>query len=171
VNLFCSSQEFDWTGLKSDNKHLMLYKNYLERNIMKKLLLALPFIFTMQLALAISMEDERNYTTNYTTQLKPLVMEQLNAAKPEMSAAAVESEVDAYVTKMAGCQLNALRDFPEVYRDKAILPVAQGADISQTTQELNQELLQDIEAGKLTKEQAERMILTAQDSVQKCMNS
>lgn len=138
---------------------------------MKKLLLTLPFIFTAQLVLAIDAQDEKNYTTNYTTQLKPLVMEQLNATKPEMSAAAVESEVDAYVTKIAGCQLNALRDFPEVYRDKAILPVAQGADINQTTQDLNQEILQDIEAGKLTKEQAERMILTAQDSIQKCMNS
>lgn len=138
---------------------------------MKKLLLALPFIFTAQLALAIDAQDEKNYTTNYSTQLKPLVMEQLNTAKPEMSAAAVESEVDAYVTKMAGCQLNAFRDFPENYRDKAILPVAQGADINQTTQDLNKEILQDIEAGKLTKEQAERMILTAQDSMQKCMNS
>ncbi|HAO26270.1 MULTISPECIES: hypothetical protein [unclassified Methylophaga] len=138
---------------------------------MKKLLLALPFIFAAQLALAIDEQDEKNYTTNYTTQLKPMVVQQLNAARPEMTATAVESEANAYVMRMASCQLNALKDFPEVYRDKAILPVAGGADLAQTTQNLNQTILQDIEADKLTKDQATRMIVTAQESVQICMNS
>ncbi|MDO8826309.1 hypothetical protein [Methylophaga sp.] len=138
---------------------------------MKKLLLALPFIFAAQLALAIDEQDEKNYTTNYTNQLKPMVVQQLSAARPEMTAAAVESEANAYVSRMAGCQLSALKEFPEVYRDKAILPVVEGADIAQTTQALNQEILQDIEAGKLTKDQATRMVVTAQESVQMCMNS
>ncbi|WP_300494191.1 hypothetical protein [uncultured Methylophaga sp.] len=138
---------------------------------MKKLLLALPFIFAAQQTLAIDEQDEQNYTSNYTTQLKPMVIKQLNAARPEMTEAAVESEANAYVTRMASCQLKALKDFPEVYRDKAILPVTQGADIAHTTQELNQTILQDIEAGKLTKDQATRMVVNAQEAVQMCMNS
>lgn len=138
---------------------------------MKKLLPTLPLLLLSQFAFAVDDQDEKNYTTHYTAQLKPMVVQQLNAARPEMTAAAVESEASAYVSRMAGCQLNALKDFPEVYRDKAILPVAEGADLAETTQSLNQTILQDIENGKLTKDQATRMVVTAQESVQLCMNS
>lgn len=138
---------------------------------MKKLLLVLPFIFATQLAVAINDQDKEKYKTNYTSQLKPLVVQQLSADRPEMTAGAVDAEANAYVSKMADCQLQALSQFPENYRDKAILPVAEGADIAQTTYELNQEILQDIETGKMSKDKATMMITNAQESVQMCMNS
>jgi hypothetical protein len=138
---------------------------------MKKLLLALPLIFAAQHAVAIDDQDKENYKNNYTTQLKPLVVQQLSADRPEMTAGAVDAEATAYVTKMAECQFVALSQFPENYRDKAIMPVAEGADIAQTTYALNQELLQDIETGKLSKDRATMMITNAQESVQMCMNS
>ena len=56
---------------------------------MKKLLLALPFIFAAQHAVAIDDQDKENYKNNYTTQLKPLVVQQLSADRPEMTAGAV----------------------------------------------------------------------------------
>lgn len=117
---------------------------------MKKLLLALPFIFAAQQALAIDDQDKENYKTNYTKQLKPLVVQKLSADRPEMSARAIDDEANAYVTKMASCQLDALLQFSEEYSEKAIMPVAQGADIAQTTHDLNQQMLQDIEAGNLS---------------------
>lgn len=138
---------------------------------MKKLLLALPLIFTAQQALAINDQDKENYKKNYTSQLKPLVVQKLSADRPEMSARAIDDEANAYVTKMASCQLDALLQFPEDYSEKAIMPVAQGADIAQTTHDLNQQMLQDIEAGKLAKDKAATMIQTAQESAQICMNS
>ncbi|AFI83639.1 hypothetical protein [Methylophaga nitratireducenticrescens] len=138
---------------------------------MKKILLALPFVFAMQQALAINDQDEENYKTNYITQLKPLVVQKLSADRPEMTARAVDAEASAYVTKMAGCQLQGLSQFPETYREKAIKPVAQGADIAQTTHDLNTEMLKDIESGKLSKEQATIMVQNAQETVQICLNS
>ncbi|WP_417550612.1 hypothetical protein [Methylophaga sp.] len=138
---------------------------------MKKLLLALPFIFAAQQALAIDDQDKENYKKNYTSQLKPLVVQKLSADRPEMSARAIDDEANAYVTKMATCQLDALLQFPEEYSEKAIMPVGKGADIAQTTHDLNQQMLQDIEAGKLSKDKAATMIQTAQESAQICMNS
>ncbi|MDX1750771.1 MAG: hypothetical protein R3271_10655 [Methylophaga sp.] len=88
-----------------------------------------------------------------------------------MSARAIDDEANAYVTKMASCQLDALLQFSEEYSEKAIMPVAQGADIAQTTHDLNQQMLQDIEAGNLSKDKAAMMIQVAQESAQICMNS
>ena len=88
-----------------------------------------------------------------------------------MTAQALKAEANAYVTKMAECQLKGLADFPEEYREKAIMPVAQGADIIETTNALNQQMLADIEAGKMSKEQAQMLIGNAQETVQMCLNS
>ena len=138
---------------------------------MKKLLLVLPLLFTTPLVLAIDSQDEDNYKQNYTKQLHPLVIEKLSADRPEMTAQALKAEADAYVTKMAECQLKGLADFPEEYREQAIMPVAKGEDIAETTNALNQQMLADIEAGKLSKDQAEMMIGNAQETVQMCLNS
>ena len=138
---------------------------------MKKLLVMLPLLVSAPLAMAIDKQDEENYKLNYSKQLHPLVIEKLSADRPEMTAQALKAEANAYVTKMAECQLKGLADFPEEYREKAIMPVAQGADIIETTNALNQQMLADIEAGKISKEQAQMLIGNAQETVQMCLNS
>lgn len=138
---------------------------------MKKLLLLLPFLVIGLPALAVDIQDEENYKKHYTEQLKPLVMKKLSLDRPDMSAKAIKAEANAYVTKMAGCQLEGIKHFPEQYREKAILPVAQGEDIATTTQALNQTMMQDIEAGKMSKDEAMTMIQNAQETVQICVNS
>ena len=138
---------------------------------MKKLLVMLPLLVSAPLAMAIDKQDEENYKLNYSKQLHPLVVEKLSADRPEMTAQALKAEANAYVTKMAECQLKGLADFPEEYREKAIMPVAQGADIIETTNALNQQMLADIEAGKMSKEQAQMLIGNAQETVQMCLNS
>lgn len=138
---------------------------------MKKLLVMLPLILSAPLAMAIDKQDEENYKLNYSKQLHPLVIQKLSADRPEMTAPALKAEANAYVTKMAECQLKGLADFPEVYREKAIMPVAQGANIAETTDALNQQMLADIEAGKMSKDQAEVLIGNAQETVQMCLNS
>lgn len=138
---------------------------------MKKLLVMLPLIISAPLAMAIDKQDEENYKLNYSKQLHPLVIQKLSADRPEMTAPALKAEANAYVTKMAECQLKGLADFPEEYREKAIMPVAQGANVAETTNALNQQMLADIEAGKLSKDQAMMMIGNAQEAVQMCLNS
>lgn len=138
---------------------------------MKKLLVMLPLIISAPLAMAIDKQDEENYKLNYSKQLHPLVIQKLSADRPEMTAPALKAEANAYVSKMAECQLKGLADFPEEYREKAIMPVAQGANIAETTDALNQQMLADIEAGKMSKEQAEILIGNAQETVQMCLNS
>ena len=138
---------------------------------MKKLLVMLPLIISAPLAMAIDKQDEENYKLNYSKQLHPLVIEKLSADRPEMTAPALKAEANAYVTKMAECQLKGLADFPEEYREKAIMPVAQGANVAETTNALNQQMLADIEAGKMSKDQAEMLIGNAQETVQMCLNS
>lgn len=138
---------------------------------MKKLLVMLPLLVSAPLAMAIDKQDEENYKLNYSKQLHPLVIEKLSADRPEMTAPALKAEANAYVSKMAECQLKGLADFPEEYREKAIMPVAQGADIIETTNALNQQMLADIDAGKMSKDQAEMLIGNAQETVQMCLNS
>ena len=138
---------------------------------MKKLLVILPLLLSAPLVLAIDSQDEENYKQNYTKQLHPVVIQKLSADRPEMTAQALKAEANAYVTKMAVCQLKGLSNFPENYREKAIMPVAQGANIAETTQALNQQMMDDIEAGKLSKDKAMVMIGNAQEAVQMCLNS
>lgn len=138
---------------------------------MKKLFLLLPFVFAGQQALAIDNQDFENYKQHYSEQLKPLVVKKLSTDRPDMSAKAIKAEANAYVAKMAGCQLEGMGQFPEHYQEKAILPVAQGQDVAATTQALNKQLKQDIEAGKISKDEVMTMIQTAQETVQICLNS
>lgn len=137
---------------------------------MKNVLLLLPCLLLAQQAVAIEAQDQENYKLEYTKQLKPLVMKQLSSQRPDMSGKAVQAEADAYVVKMAGCQLEGLSNFPEQYRELAILPVAGGAAVDATTQALNAQLKQDIEAGKISEAAVTNMIQNAQQSVQMCMN-
>jgi len=138
---------------------------------MKKLLLLLPFIFTAQQALAIDAETQENYKKHYSEQMKPLVMKKLSNDRPDMTAKAIRAEADAYVAKMAECQIQGLDHLPDDYRDQAIVPVAQGGDVADPTRALNQKLKEDIDAGLVTKDDVSVMIQTAQETVQICLNS
>jgi len=137
---------------------------------MKKVLLLLPCLFLAQQALAVEIQDQENYKLEYAKQLKPQVMKQLSSQRPDMSSKAIQVESEAYVNKMAGCQLEGLSNFPDNYRDMAILPVAGGAAVDKTTQALNTQIKQDIDAGKISKEAVTNMIQNAQQSVQMCLN-
>ncbi len=138
---------------------------------MKKLLLLLPFVFVAQQALAMDTQVEENYKKHYSEQMKPLVVKKLSSDRPDMTAKAIRSEADAYVAKMAECQIQGLGNLPKEYRDQAIVPVAEGGDVANTTRALNQKLKEDIDAGLVTKDDVMVMIQTAQESVQICMNS
>ncbi|MED5511089.1 MAG: hypothetical protein VX841_12430 [Pseudomonadota bacterium] len=138
---------------------------------MKKLLLLLPFVFVAQQALAMDAQVEENYKKHYSEQMKPLVVKKLSSDRPDMTAKAIRSEADAYVAKMAECQIQGLGNLPKEYRDQAIVPVAEGGDVANTTRALNQKLKEDIDAGLVTKDDVMVMIQTAQESVQICMNS
>ncbi len=138
---------------------------------MKKLLLLLPFVFAAQQTLAMDAQVEENYKKHYSEQMKPLVVKKLSSDRPDMTAKAIRSEANAYVAKMAECQIEGLSNLPKEYRDKAIMPVAEGGDVANTTRALNQKLKEDIDAGLVTKDDVMVMIQTAQESVQICMNS
>lgn len=137
---------------------------------MKNVLLLLPCLFIAQQALAIETQDQENYKQEYAKQLKPLVMKKLATERPDMTGKAIQAEANAYVNKMAGCQLEGLSHFPEQYRELAILPVAGGAAVDKTTMALNTQLKQDIDAGEISKDAVTNMIQNAQQSVQMCMN-
>lgn len=138
---------------------------------MKKLLLILPLLVAAQQAYAIDVQTRENYKRHYSEQVMPLVIKKLSTDHPEMSAQAIRTEASAYVEKMATCQLEGISNFPEQYQEKAVLPVAEGADIAATTQALNSQLKQDIEDGIIAKDKVMTMIQMAQESVQICLNS
>lgn len=137
---------------------------------MKKLLLLLPCLLLSQHALAYDTQDEENYKQEYAKQLKPLVIKKLSSDRPDMTGQAIKAESEAYVTKMAACQLEGLTHFPEQYRDMAVLPVAAGEAVDKTTMALNVQLKQDIDAGKISKDVVTNMIQNAQQTVQMCLN-
>lgn len=138
---------------------------------MRKTFLLLPLALFAQLAFAIDANDVEAYKKNYSEQLRPMVMKKLGMDRPDLTASAIKREADAYVAKMAGCQLEGLAIFPEQYREKAILPVAQGGDVAQATQALNEELKKDIDGGKISKDEVMTIIQSAQQAVQICANS
>lgn len=138
---------------------------------MRKSFLLIPLILFSHHVFAIDDNDLAAYKKNYSEQLRPMVMKKLGMDRPDLTATAIKSEADAYVEKMAGCQLEGLAIFPKQYREKAILPVAQGADVAQATQALNEELKKDIDAGKISKDEVMTIIQSAQQTVQICANS
>lgn len=138
---------------------------------MKNLFLLIAFLTSAQLAHALSVEDEESYKTQYSKEYTPVVIKKLSSDRPDMSAKAIKSEAEAYVLKMASCQLEGLSHFPEKYREKAIMPVVAGQSVNATTQALNALLKQDVEAGKISKDELSTMIQFAQESVQICLNS
>lgn len=138
---------------------------------MKKYLALIPFLFLAQQAFAVDAEHEEAYKKHYSEQLRPMVIKKLGMDRPDLSAEAIKREADAYVQKMAGCQLEGLGIFPEKYREKAIMPVAKGGDVAQATQALNEELKKDIDAGKISKDEVMTIIQSAQQTVQICANS
>lgn len=138
---------------------------------MKKLLLLVPFIIAAQQAVAVDLEAQNNYKKHYIEQIKPLVIKKLAHDKPDLQGTTIKREADAYAAKMAECQLEGLSLFPKAYQDKAILPVANGESVAATTVSLNELLKQDIDAGKLNKDEVSAMIQNAQQTVQICINS
>ena len=138
---------------------------------MKKLMMIVPFVIIAQQAIAIDTQTLENYKAEYAKQLQPLVMKKLSSDRPDLTAKAIRAEADAYVAKMAKCQLEGMKQFPEQYQEKAILPVAEGQDVAITTQALNTTLKQDIDAGKISKDNVMTMIQNAQETVQICLNT
>lgn len=138
---------------------------------MKKLLIILPLLIAVQQAHAIDVQTRENYKQHYSEQMTPLVIKKLSTDRPDMSAQAIRREASVYVEKMATCQLEGMSHFPEQYQEKAILPVADGADLATTTQALNTQLKQDIDNGTISKDDVMMMIQMAQESVQICLNS
>lgn len=138
---------------------------------MKKALFLLPLLLVGQQVFAVDSQDEQNYRQHYAEQVEPLVIKKLSADRPDMSADAIKREASAYVDKMAGCQLQGLSNFPDNYRETAIMPVANGEDVGSATQALNKQLKQDIKDGKISEDKVRTMIQTAQETVQVCVNS
>jgi hypothetical protein len=138
---------------------------------MKKSVFLIPLLLLGQQALAVNSQDEENYKLHYAEQVQPLVMKKLSSDRPEMGAKALKTEATAYVQKMAGCQLEGLKQFPQSYQDMAILPVANGEDIGSTTQALNKQIKKDVEDGKISEDKVKTMIQSAQETVQVCANS
>ena len=138
---------------------------------MKKLLLLLPFVLTAQTAFAIDKQDEKNYKSNYIEQMKPLVVQKMSTENAEMSPQDINTQANAYVVKMADCQLTAIKDYPDKYREKAIMPVAKGGDLIAANRELEQTIKADIEAGEITKDEVMTMAQKAQEKAQVCATS
>jgi hypothetical protein len=138
---------------------------------MKKMLLALPILMVAPHVTAVDMQTKNDYIQNYMEQVRPQVMKKLSMDRPGYSADALKLEADGFAARLAECQLRGLANFPQEYQKLAIDPVAGGADVGMTTQKLNQTLMQDIDAGKISKNDAMTMIQLAQEEVQICMNS
>lgn len=138
---------------------------------MKKHALLLPFIFIAPQVLALNAQDEQDYKTHYMEQMKPLVVQKLSTDNATMSAQEVNTQASAYVVKMADCQLTAMKHYPEKYREKAILPVAQGKDLITANRELETVIKADIESGNITKEEVITMAQKAQKKAESCATS
>lgn len=138
---------------------------------MKKLLLALPILMVAPQVTALDMKTKNSYIQNYMEQVRPQVMKKLSMERPGSSGSELKLEADGFAQRLAECQLRGLANFPAEYQKLAIDPVAQGADVGMTTQKLNITMKEDIDAGKLSKDDAMLMIQLAQEEVQVCMNS
>jgi len=138
---------------------------------MKKILLLLPFLFAGQQALALDSQDEEDYKQHYIEQMKPLALKQIGTNSPDMSADEIKIEANTYVNKMAECQLESMEHFPKRYREKAIMPVAQGEDVREAVKALDETIQQDIDQGKVSKQEIINMAQTAQEKAQACAAS
>ncbi|MBQ0719517.1 MAG: hypothetical protein KBT88_06050 [Gammaproteobacteria bacterium] len=123
------------------------------------------------IASAVSAESALNdrYKQSYISQVTPMIEQQLLAANGGIAKADLKSEASVWAEKMASCQLEAIEHYPSNYREASVKPVANGGDIVKVTNDVNQLMKSDFEAGSLSLTSLQQLVATAAQKFKKCM--
>ncbi|MCH8497635.1 MAG: hypothetical protein LAT63_04120 [Marinobacter sp.] len=115
--------------------------------------------------------DYQRYIDTYVVQTQPMFRAVLQSKEPHLNANELEARAKAYATHAAGCQLSAINHYPKRYFDAAVIPVMNGRmTVGEASDSVNQKLLADFEAGRLSLEQLGQMTESAVEKFTACMD-
>lgn len=118
----------------------------------------------------ITEEQIEKYKQNYSEQLIPLLKDRMGIELEIQSEEDAQEHVSTLANRMAGCQLVALKGYPQKYQDASIIPVANGVDLRKANEDLNVMIQEDIKNGEVTDQELKTMTDTAVEKYKACLS-
>jgi len=127
-------------------------------------------IFLQPLQVLADQNLAERYVKNYVAQVRPEITKMLLKAEPGLSNHEVEAKVNSTANLMARCQLKAVAHYPAVYKAASVEPVAEGKDIREVTQNVNQLVRDDIQSGKISISEFKSLVERGASIFKACMS-
>ncbi len=127
-------------------------------------------LFIMLLGNAYAESNIEKYKQNYAEQLIPLLKERMGTELVMETEADAHEHVSTLANRMATCQLIAIKSYPQKYQDTSIDPVANGADIRETTNDVNTMIKTGIKNGELSEQEFKTMTEAAIEKYKVCLS-
>lgn len=109
------------------------------------------------------------YEKNYFSQMRPVLRESLRKGIPNITDEQLSLKTDFLGKKMAKCTLKSISHYPKKYFDQSVFPIVKGKSITETNEEMDSLLVQDMESGALGRNELIKMVELAQSNVKSCM--
>lgn len=109
------------------------------------------------------------YLKNYVEQVTPTLKEMVVKYEPNLTDSESTAAIKVQATKMAGCQYQVAAQYPSKYSAASIEPVAQGHDLRQVTQNVNQLMQSDMQQGSISLEDFKTLVETGVALFKRCM--
>lgn len=131
----------------------------------KPILLAVIVSATL-LSTAHAESKIEKYKQVYVEQITPILKKQFaDILKAEEHP---DAKLRSVAEGMANCQIETLSAYPQKYQDASINPVADGGDLSEVTQQVNEIMKADIESGAMPEEEFKAMVESATEKYVNC---
>ncbi|MGH1538652.1 MAG: hypothetical protein ACRBDX_11495 [Gammaproteobacteria bacterium] len=106
------------------------------------------------------------YKQVYVEQITPLLKKQFSDALEK--EADPEAKLKFVAEGMADCQIETISVYPQKYQDASINPVAEGSNLNEVTEQVNEIMKADIENGTISKEDFKAMLDSATETYISC---
>lgn len=128
------------------------------------------FVALISNAYAETDANIEKYKENYAKQLIPLLKERMGTELEMESEADAHEHVSTLANRMAGCQVVAIKGYPQKYQDASIIPVANGAELRKANEDLNLIIQEDIKNGDITDQELKTITEAAVEQYKICLS-
>ena len=136
-------------------------------NLVINYIVILTAILILSINIAFAEElDLETYKQAYVEQVKPILKKQIATTLEQQEDPMFA--LDFLANGMADCQVEILEYYPAKYQAATVNPVVKGKGLKQATEDVNELMRQDIEAGEVTREEVVAMVQDSRDHFLKC---
>ena len=136
---------------------------------MKNKLTSLVVIFAVSQCLT-AQELNSKYVANYVRQVTPILEGMFIEKYPDASPKDLSAQVSSEANKMANCQLHAIDDYPQPYKQASIDPIENGESLQTVSKAVANMMKADIQSGALAMPEFKRILGAATAKFRACMS-